>query len=148
MTTTNTAARRMSRSHRGKWRTSGDSQSSGPISPAKCVLGGCDAPRRRTRVRPLLDLEVGNGAGELGHQRADLFGRHADIVCDELTFEIQLTVVFGTFAQIAFQAAFLAFRGGVGSRTHRRSLLVADSCYKGRMIRDVSIVFNYLGGKR
>jgi len=56
------------------------------------LAGLLDTPGGRTRVRPAFDREVVDRILELDDQRADLLRREADILGDELAFEIQLTI--------------------------------------------------------
>ena len=74
------------------------------------LAGLLDSPSGRTRVRPAFDREVVDRVLELDDQRADLLRREADILCDKLAFEIQLTI-FDTGSEIVSES--LVFWVGV-----------------------------------
>jgi len=77
------------------------------------LAGLLDTPGGRPGVRPAFDRQVVDRILELDDQRADLLRREADILGDELAFEIQLTV-FHTGTKIVSEP--LIFRFGVAGR--------------------------------
>jgi len=74
------------------------------------LAGLLDTPCGRTRVRPAFNRQVVDRVLELDDQRADLLRREADIIGNELAFEIQLTI-FDTGSEIVSES--LVFWVGV-----------------------------------
>ena len=67
------------------------------------LAGLLDTPGGRTRVRPAFYREVVDRVLELDDQRANLLRGEADILGDELAFEIQLTI-FDTGSEIVSES--------------------------------------------
>ena len=74
------------------------------------LAGLLDTPGGRPGVRPPFYREVVDRVLELDDQRADLLRREADIIGNELAFEIQLTI-FDTGSEIVSES--LVFWVGV-----------------------------------
>ena len=67
------------------------------------LAGLFDTPSGRPGIRPAFDRQVVDRILELDDQRADLLRREADILGDELAFEIQLTI-FDTGSEIVSES--------------------------------------------
>jgi len=63
------------------------------------LAGLLNTPRGRTSVRPAFNRQVVDRLLKFDQQRADLLRREADILGDELAFEIQL-IIFDTGSKI------------------------------------------------
>ena len=77
------------------------------------LAGLLDTPGGRPGIRPAFDRQVVDRILELDDQRADLLRREADILGDELAFEVQLTI-FDTGTKVVGKP--LIFRFGVDGR--------------------------------
>ena len=75
-----------------------------------CLL---DTPGGRPGIRPAFNRQVVDRVLELDDQRADFLRREADILSNELAFEVQLTI-FDTGSEIVSES--LVFRFGVAGR--------------------------------